>query len=44
MLHIPCWNGYFNVGGTKQDPIPNTIKMELNYIPVQCGVIYTYVD
>ena len=34
MLHIPCWNGYFNGGGTKEDPKPNMIKLELAYIPV----------
>ena len=44
MLCIPCWNGYFNVGGTKEDPIPNMIKLELTYIPVKCGIIYPYVD
>ena len=44
MLCIPCWNGYFNVGGTKEDPIPNMIELELPYIPVKCGIIYPYVD
>ena len=29
MLHIPCWNGHFNVGGTKEDPIPNMIKLPI---------------
>ena len=41
---IPCWNGYFNVGGTKEDAIPNIMKLELTYIPVKCGIIYPYVD
>ena len=31
---VPCWNGYFNVGGTKEDPIPNMIKLELTNIPI----------
>ena len=44
MLDIPCWNSYFNVWGTTQDPIPNMIKLELIYIPVQCGIIYPLVD
>ena len=42
MLCIPCWNGYFNGGGTKEDPIPNVIKLELTYIPIKCGIIYFY--
>ena len=44
MLCIPCMNGYFNVGGTKEDPIPNMIKLRLTNIPVRCGNIYPYVD
>ena len=32
MLHIPCWNDYFNAGGTKEDPIRNMIKLELTNI------------
>ena len=44
MLCIPCWNGYFNVGDTKEDPIPNMIKLKLTYIPVKYGIIYPYVD
>ena len=28
MLCIPSWNGYFNVGGPKEAPIPNMIKLE----------------
>ena len=44
MLHIPLWNGYFKIRGTKEDPIPNVIKLELTYIPVECWIIYPYVD
>ena len=44
MLHIPCWNGYFNVGGTEEDTIPNMIKLEPTCIPVECRIIYPYVD
>ena len=44
MLHIHCWNGYFNVGGTKGDPIPNIVKLELPYIPIKCRIIYPYVE
>ena len=44
MLHIPCWNGYFNVGGTQEDPIPNVIALELTYIPVKCGITYSSED
>ena len=35
MLCTPFWNGYFNVGGTKE---------ELTYISVQGGIVYTYED
>ena len=38
MLHNPCCNGYFNVVGTKGDPIPNMIELKLTYIPVKCGI------
>ena len=45
MLHISFWNGYFNVRGTKEDPIPNMIKLELTYIFTdQDGIAYPYVD
>ena len=44
MLHVPCCNGYFNVGGTKEDPIPNMIKLEITNIPIECGIVYPYVD
>ena len=39
MLHITLWNGYFKIRGTKKDPIPYVIKLELTYIPVKCGII-----
>ena len=39
MLCIPLWNGYFKIGGTKDDPIPYVIKLELTYIPVKHGII-----
>ena len=39
MLCIPLWNGYFEIRGTKEDPIPYVIKLELTYIPVKCGII-----
>ena len=42
MLHIPFWNGYFNVGGTKEDPIPYVTKLELTYISVEGGIVYPY--
>ena len=32
MFYIPLWNGYFKIRGTKEDPIPNVIKLELTYI------------
>ena len=44
MLCIPLWNGYCKIRGTKEDPIPNVIKLELTYIPVECWIIYLYVD
>ena len=44
MLCIPCWNGYFNVGGTKEDISPNMIKLELINIPIEYGIVYPYVD
>ena len=39
MLHISLWNGYFKIGGTKEDPIPYVIKMAITYIPLKCGII-----
>ena len=27
MLCISLWSGYFNIRGTKEDPIPNVIKL-----------------
>ena len=44
MLHIPLWNGYFKIRGTKVDPILNVIKLELTYIHVECWIIYPHVD
>ena len=44
MLHIHCWNGYFNDGGTKEDSILNVIKLENTYIPIKVRIIYPYVD
>ena len=44
MLHIPFWNGYLNVGGTKEDPIPCVTKLEPTYICVQGGIVYPYED
>ena len=44
MLCIPCWNGYFNVGGTKEDLIPNMTELGLTDIPFKCGIIYPFVD
>ena len=35
---------YFKIRGTKEDPIPNVIKLELTYIPVEFWIIYPYVD
>ena len=42
MLCIPFWNGYINVGGTKEDPIPYVTKLELAYISIQGGIVYPY--
>ena len=44
MLFIPLWNGYFKIRGTKEDPIPNVIKLRLTYIPVACWIFNPYVD
>ena len=44
MLYIPFWNGYFNVGATKEDPILYVTKLELTYISVQGGTVYPYED
>ena len=38
------WNGYFNVGGNKEDPIPYVTKLELTCISVQGGIVYPYED
>ena len=38
-VHIPLWNGYFKIRGTKEDPITYVIKMELTYIHFECGII-----
>ena len=39
MLHIPLWNGYFKIWGTKEDHIPYMTKLELTYISVKHWVI-----
>ena len=42
MLYITFWNGYFNIRGTKEDPIPYITNLELTYISVQGGTVYPY--
>ena len=39
MLHIPLWNDYFKIRGTKEDPIPYMTEFELTYISVKHWVI-----
>ena len=29
MLHFHLWNGYYKIGGTKEDPIQYMTKLEL---------------
>ena len=44
MLYICFWNGCFNVGGTKEDPILYVTKLELAYISVQDRIVYPCED
>ena len=32
------------LGGAKEDLSPNMIKLELTNIPIECGIVYPYVD
>ena len=39
MLHIPLWDGYCTIRGTKEDLVPYMTKLKLTFISVKHWVI-----
>ena len=37
----PLEQFYFKTRGVKKDFVPDMIKLELTYVPIKCGIVYS---
>ena len=43
-VHIPFGRVYFKAKGVKKDSVPDSIKVELAYVPIKGGTVYSDVN
>ena len=43
-MHIPFGRVYFKARGVKKDSVPDMIKVELTYVPIKGGIVYSDVN
>ena len=41
---MPIGRVYFKVRGVKKDSVPYMIKVELNYVPIKGGIVYSDIN
>ena len=43
-VHMPIGRVYFKAGGVKKDSVPDMIKFELTYVPIEGVIVYSDVN
>ena len=43
-VHIPFGRFYFKARGVKEDSVPDVTKVELTYVPIKGGIVYSDVN